>query len=156
MIKKNTVFDYLAQVMIIFGISVISLSVFCCLFGAEAEGVSSIFELGSAGLSVATLGQFLLMAFVISGFRWLFFTDVLIRNLAMTLRCVLMFACVIGSVGVFAAAFKWFPVGQALPWVMFFICFFVCAVVSAGVSVLKEKSDNRKMQEALERLKGED
>ena len=156
MIKRNTIFDYLEQVMIIFGISVICLSVFCRLFGEGAKEFSSIFALGSKGLSVSTLGQFLLMAFVISGLRQLFFTDRLIRNLGMAYRTVLMFAFVIGFVGIFATLFKWFPVGQLRPWILIFICFFVCAMISAGVSVLKEKSDNRKMQEALERLKGEE
>lgn len=155
MIRKNTIFDFLSQVLIIFGISVLCLSGFCLLFGTEAKGDSSIFALGSEGLSVATLGQFLLMAFVISGFRQLFFTDILIRNLGIAFRSILMFACVIVSVGIFAGVFEWFPVGQARPWVMFFLCFFVCALISAGVSILKDKSDNRKMQEALERLKGE-
>ncbi|MGN0132435.1 MAG: hypothetical protein ACI4AA_08340 [Lachnospiraceae bacterium] len=156
MIKKNTIFDYLAQVMIVYGISVICLCAFCLLFGEDAKGHSSIFALGNAGIPAGILGQFLWMAMIISGLRWLFFTDVLIRNLSILLRSILMFICVILSVGIFAAVFGWFPVDQVLPWMMFFICFFVCAFISVGVSVLKEKSDNRKMQEALERMKGED
>lgn len=72
------------------------------------------------------------------------------------MRTVLMFVCIILSIALFAGIFAWFPVNQIKPWIMFFICFFVCAFFSVLVSLLKEKSDNKKMQEALERLKGEE
>ena len=156
MIKENSVFDYLANVMLIFGISVISLGLFCVLFGEDASELSSIFKLGNAGLAIDTLGQFLAVSFIISGVRWLFFTDRIIKNMAMTNRCIGMLICIIIVIAIFAGVFDWFPVGMVKPWVMFFICFFVCAAVSVGISVLKEKSDNRKMQDALDRLKGDD
>lgn len=156
MIKENSVFDYLANVMMIFGISVISLGLFCVLFGEDAAEVSSIFKLGNGGLAVDTLVQFLAVSFIISGIKWLFFTDRVIKNMEITFRCILMFICIIIVIAVFAGAFGWFPVDMVRPWIMFFICFFVCAAVSVGISVLKEKSDNKKMQEALDKLKGDD
>lgn len=156
MLKKSTIFDYLTNVMVIWGISILSLSLFCFLFGESAREYSTIFELGNAGLSVTTLIQFLCLAVVISALRWTFFTDVLIKKLSILVRSILMFASVIATVGVFAAVCKWFPVNQVLPWVMFFVSFTVCALVSVAVSVLKEKGENKKMQEALERLKGEE
>ena len=156
MIKKNSIFDYFINVMVIFGISVIALGIFCVLFGEDAVEVSSIFKLKNDGLAIDTLAQFLMMAFIISGLMWFFFTDRIIKNLAIVFRSILMFICIIVVVAIFAGIFNWFPVDMVMPWVMFFICFFVCATVSVGVSVLKEKSDNRKMQEALDRLKGED
>lgn len=156
MIKRNSIFDYLTNVMVIFGISVISLGLFCVLFGEEAAEVSSIFKLEDDGLAVDTLAQFLAIAFIISGIRWLFFTDRIIKNLAIAFRSILMFICIIIVVAVFAGVFNWFPVDMVIPWIMFFICFFICAIVSVGISVLKERSDNKKIQEALDRLKGED
>ena len=71
------------------------------------------------------------------------------------IRTVMMFVCVILSAGIFIAVFQWFPVNDIKSWTMFFICFFVCACISIVVSTIKEKSDNKKMQEALEHLKGE-
>lgn len=156
MLKRNSIFDYLTNVMVIFGISVIVLGIFCVIFGEDAAEVSSIFKLNDDGLAVDTLAQFLAMAFIISGFMWFFFTDKIIKDLAIVFRSILMFVCIIIVVAIFAGVFNWFPVDMVMPWVMFFICFFVCATVSVGVSVLKEKSDNKKMQEALDRLKGED
>lgn len=153
MIKKNTIFDYIINVMLVYGISIISICLFCFLFGEEAKDVSTIFCLGNTGVSITTLIEFLMISIIISGLRWLFFTDIIIKNLSITFRCALMFSCVIILIGVFAAVFKWFPVNMAMPWIMFFICFFVCASISVCFSLLKEKSDNKKIQDALNKLK---
>lgn len=155
MIRKNTIFDYLTHVMVVWSISMLSLCLFCFLFGQEAKGHSSIFALGNEGLSLATMMQFFVLAIITTGLRWIFFTHILVKRLSIMVRSIFMFTGVIVSVGIFAAVFGWFPVDQILPWGMFFLCFFVCAAVSVAVSVMKEKSDNRKLQEALERMKGE-
>ncbi|MBO5282452.1 MAG: DUF3021 family protein [Lachnospiraceae bacterium] len=154
--KKNTVWDYLTHIMVVWGISLLSISVFAFLFGENGKGYSSIFSLGSEGISLATLAQFFLLAVMITTLRWVFFTDGLIKRLPIAARCIWMVAGVILTVGVLAAVCGWFPVNQVMPWLMFLICFFVCAAISVAVSVRKEKNDNQKMQEALERLKGEE
>lgn len=154
--KKNNIWDYLTHIMVVWGISVLSISVFAFLFGENAKGYSSIFALGSEGISLATLAQFFCLAVIISTLRWVFFTDALIKRLPIVVRCMLMVAGVVLSVGILAAVYGWFPVNQVLPWVMFLICFLICAAISVAVSVWKEKSDNQKMQAALERLKGEE
>lgn len=159
MLKKNTIFDYLAQIMVVWGISTLFLCLFCKLFGnidPEISLISSIFELGSTGISISTLMQFFFMAIIITSLRQLFFTDILIKELSIVLRSIMMFACVILTVGILAAIFKWFPVNQVKPWVSFFICFFICSGVSVFVSAQKEKGDNKRMQAALDRLKNEE
>lgn len=156
MIKKNTIFDFMVNVMVIFGISVISICLFTFLFGKEAEEISTIFALGERGIPLPTIVQFLGMAFTITAIRWIFFSDKLMRNLSLALRVILMFITVIIMVAVFAAVFQWFPVNMVTPWIMFFICFAICTTVSVIISVLKEKSENKKLQEALELLKQED
>ena len=153
---KDTIFDYLAQILTVWGVSILSICVLGCCFGEAAQGGSTIFQLGKAGISTSTLLQFLALSVVITSLKFLFFTDVFIKNLRIMVRTVLMFVCIILSIALFAGIFAWFPVNQIKPWIMFFICFFVCAFFSVLVSLLKEKSDNKKMQEALERLKGEE
>ncbi|MBD5087292.1 MAG: hypothetical protein HDT30_00550 [Clostridiales bacterium] len=156
MIKKNILFDFLTQLMVIWGITMLSLCFFCIFFGESAKGYSSIFALGSKGISVATSIQFFCLTVILTSLGTLFFTDLLIKELNIAVRSVCMFACIVFSIGIFAYVFQWFPVNQVKPWIMFFICFFIYASISVMVSVLKEKSDNKKMHEALERLKGED
>ena len=53
----------------------------------------------------------------------------------------------------FIIMFKWFPVRQWQPWAMFFICFGISFAGSWLVMITKEKTENKKMEEALRRLK---
>ena len=156
MIKKNSIFDYAVHTMVIWGISILSICLFCALFGESAKEMSTLFRLGNRGISLETLMQFLVLAIVITGLRWVFFTDTLFKKLTVLFRSIWMLTGVIVSVGVFAAIWRWFPVNQVLPWIMFIVCFLVCACISVVVSMLKERSDNRRMQDALERLKSEE
>ena len=155
MLKKRTVFDFFANVLIIYSISIISISLFCFLFGENAKEVSTIFKLGNNGISLNTLIEFWALAIIISGMKWIFFTDIIIKNLSLTLRSVLMFGIVIIFVGIFSAIFNWFPVTMPIPWIIFFICFFVCTLISTIISMLKERSENKRMKEALEKMKEE-
>lgn len=153
MIKKSTIFDYLIQIMVIWGISILSLCVFCSVFGEMAKGYSSMFQLGNSGIAISTLIQYLFLSIIVASLRWLFFTDVLIKRVSIMIRTIMMFVSVILLIGIFAAIFQWFPVNDMKSWTMFFVCFFVCACISVVISATKEKSDNKKMQEALEHLK---
>ncbi|MDD6327377.1 MAG: hypothetical protein Q4D54_00570 [Eubacteriales bacterium] len=155
MLKKNTIFDFLVSVMVIYGITVISICVFTYIFGDEAQEISSIYSLGQSGIALKTLVQFLLMSFLVGALRWMCFTDVLIKNFSIAGRTITMFTSVIALVGIFAGVFRWFPVDMALPWIMFFICFFIYATVGVVLSVWKEKKENKILQDALERLKEE-
>lgn len=155
MLKKRTIFDFFANVLIIYSISIISISIFCFIFGENAEDVSTIFQLGNKGLSINTMFEFFILSIFISATKWLFFTDIIIKNLSLTIRTVCMFGIVIIIVGIFAAIFNWFPVTMPLPWIMFIVCFVICTAISIIITTLKEKTENQKMKEALERLKKE-
>ncbi len=151
--RKYTIFDFLGQVFFIFGITVTCLAIFALVFGENAKDLSTIFALGKSGLTIATLGQYFLMAVLLNVVRFVLFTDRIIKSWSVLTRTVSMFAFVIVLIGVFAYVFGWFPVNDALSWLMFFVCFIICAVVSVIVSSLKEKKENEKLQEALERIK---
>lgn len=155
MIKRNSILDYLMSVMMIYSISVISLLLFAVLFGEDAKEMSTIFQLGNQGLAVETMLQFLILAFLVAGGRWFFFSDKIIKNMSIAFRSVLMFLSVIISTAVFIYVFQWFPVNMALPWLMFFLNFALYSTVAVILSVWKEKNENKKMQEALERLNGD-
>lgn len=156
MIKKDTIFDFMTNVMMIFGVSVMCLLLFTFLFGEDAKAVSTIFALGNKGIALQTLLQFFVSSFLITVLEWMFFTDKIFKKMSLAVRFVLTFFSIVILIAVFATIFRWFPVNMVLPWVMFLICFAVCATVSVVLSVLKEKRDNAKLQNALELLKGED
>ena len=69
------------------------------------------------------------------------------------MKKVLSVFLVVVMIVLFVWIFGWFPVNEVKPWIMFLICFTVSAGASTIISVLKEKENNKKMQEALERLK---
>lgn len=150
--KKNTIFDFIGQIFIIYGFSIICLIIFVYLFGEDAKEYATIFELGSEGISLATLLQFLLNAVMINGFRQLFMGATIIKNMSLVLRTLCMFTSIIIMMILFVWLFGWFPVNDWLPWVSFAICFIISSLVGFLVWVLKEKTENKKMQEALERM----
>ena len=154
--NKPTIFDYLSQVFMIYGITVLLLNIFCLIFGESAKEYSAIFALGSIGLSVKTMLQFLLAIAITMVFRTAFMTDILIKKLSLTTRIIMMFSAVFLNIVVFIILCNWFPLGNPLAWTMFLISFAVSCGVSTAVSVFKEKTENRKLAEALQKLKEEE
>ncbi|MBR3826061.1 MAG: DUF3021 family protein [Lachnospiraceae bacterium] len=148
--QKNTILDFFNQVFVIFGITVVCLMVFVALFGEDAEGVSTIFGLGDKGITIATLLQYLLLSVLITALRLIYFTDKFMKKAAIALRTFLMFVSIIITIAVFAMVFGWFPVHMWQAWLAFFVCFGISAGISTAVSVVKEKTDNEKLQAALE------
>lgn len=151
--ENRTIFDYLTQVLVIFGFSMLVLNIFCLLFGESAREFSSIFRLGRQGISVETAFQYLGVSALIAGARYLFFTDMIIRKMAIWLRTVCMLGTVILIISACIVLLGWFPPDMWQPWVLFFVCFGISFLGSYIVMILKEKAENRKLNEALDRLK---
>lgn len=153
--EKKTIFDYIGQVFLTFGITIGILNIFCLLFGDSAKEISTIFSLGSDGLSVRTTFQFFLASFCIVIAKFIFFTDVFIKKMSIAMRTVCMVSTVLIVLAVFIWICGWFPVNMWQPWLMFFLCFVISFAISMGVTIFKERMENRKMEEALDRLKRE-
>lgn len=151
--EKKSIFDYLAQILIIFGFTILVMNIFCFAFGNTAKNFSSMFELGNQGLSVTITFQFLCVSVFITGARIIFFTDVLIKKMPIWLRTVFMLISIVTIMITFIVAFHWFPIDMWQPWAMFFLCFGISFLASCLVMALKEKTENRRMEEALRLLK---
>lgn len=153
--KNFSVLKFLSQVFMIYGITTGLLNVFCILFGTSAYGFSTIFSLGNTGVSIATSFQFLLAVFLIVGLKFIFMTDILIKKIPLAARIIIMFAGAFATIVVFIFAFGWFPADMPIAWIMFIICFVLSCVISTIISVLAEKQENRRLEEALKRYKEE-
>ena len=153
--KKPTVFDYLSQVFMIFGITILLLNIFCLIFGETAREFSAIFALGSEGLSVETMLQFLLAIAITITFRFIFMTDLIIKKMPLSARVITVFAAAFLNIVVFVIVCGWFPVNNLLAWIMFIISFAVSCTLSTLVSILWEKTENKRLAEALDKLKEE-
>ena len=150
---RKTIFHYIGNVFMIFGITTLILNLFCLMFGEDAKGFSTMFSLGREGLSCYTMFEFFLTAVCTVFLRFLFFTDTVIKNMTLIVRTVCMVVSELFVCACFILVCGWFPVNEWLPWGMFFLSFAVCFVVSAICTALNERMENRKMQEALERIK---
>lgn len=151
--EKKTIFDYLTQVMIIFGFSMLTMNIFCLLFGDTAKDFSTMFALGNRGIPANIVFQFLGISVLIAGIRFVFFTDIVIKKMPVWVRYICMLTSVVLVIAVFIILFSWFPVDMWQPWAMFFLCFGLSFIGSCFVMLIKEKTENRKMKEALQRLK---
>ena len=151
--KRKTLLDYLGQVMIIFGFTMLAMNIFCLAVGDSAKDVSAIFELGSRGISTKVSIQFLCVSALMVGFRFLFFTDILLKNMPIWARTVGMLISAVVVILVFAAAFRWFPVDMWQAWAMFGLCFGLCFLGSYLITARKEKSENKRLEEALQKWK---
>lgn len=150
-----SVLKYLSQVFTIYGITSGLLNIFCILFGTSAYGFSTIFSLGNSGVSVATSFQFLLAVSLIVGLKFIFMTDILIKKMSLPARIIVMFAGAFATIIAFIFAFGWFPADMPIAWIMFIVCFIISCAVSTLISVLAEKQENRRLEEALKRYKEE-
>lgn len=151
--EKKTWFDYLGQVFGLFGLLVTLMCVFCLLFGEAAQGISSMFVLGAEGISIATLGQYLLVSALNVAVRAFFFSDFLIQDKPLAFRTAGMVGTNILIVVCFIFVFGWFPVNMWKPWVMFLFCFCFCFAASTLIVAWKERVENRRMEAALRQLK---
>lgn len=151
--ERKTIFDYIGQVFMIFGLTMLILSALTLVFGESAKGYSSMFSLGKEGIGLKTMMQFLLASVLTVILRMFFFTDILFKNMGTALRAAAMVLSELLVISVLVLAFQWFPVDEWRPWVMFFTSFGICFAVSLTVMVFKERIENRRMEEALERMR---
>lgn len=154
--QKKTIFSYIGQVFATYGIIVTIFIVFSILIGERACGVSSLFSLADEGLAINTLLQLLLMTVIINLSQNLFLTDRWIKNMPMIIRNILFFATVCVVIVVFAFLFEWFPVKDYNAWIGFAVSFVICTIISVGISKLEENAQNKKMEQALEKIKRTD
>lgn len=151
--EKRNIFDYLAQVLSVFGFAILTMNIFCLVFGNSAREFSAMFELGNQGIPVKIVFQFLCVSALIVGVRFIFFTDIIIKKMPIWLRTICMLTGIVIIIAAFIIVFHWFPVDMWQPWAMFFICFGISFLGSYFVMIIREKVENKRINEALQRLK---
>lgn len=151
--EKKTVFNYISQLFATYGVIVVIFIVFSLVIGNGADKYSALFSYKDAALGIPTLLQLLLLALFITLSQVLFLTDRMIKGMSMVLRYILFFVTIMLVMIIMTVIFKWFPVDDPKAWCGFFISFVISMVISALFTRLAEKSENRKMQEALDKFK---
>lgn len=150
--KKN-IFDFFGALLISFGFTMICMMLFTVAFGEDAKKFSTMFALGGKGIPVEIMAQLLVLSFFIVLARYIFFTEILIKKCPVIGRMICMLAVILIIMGGFIFSFGWFPINMWETWLMFFLCFGLSTVLSVTVMSLKEKKENKKMEEGLKRLR---
>ena len=151
--KRKTAFTYISQVFATYGIIVTIFLLFSLLIGEGTGYYSPLFRLGTAGLTLETLGELLLLAAVITFVQVLFLTDRWIKNMPILPRNVLFFVLVFMAIVGMILLFDWFPVTEWKAWMGFIISFILSMGVSVLITRLRERAENRRMEEALEKYR---
>ena len=150
--KKN-IFDYIRQLFAIYGVMVLIFIVINLIIGNEAGSVSTLFALGSKALSTATLLELFLLGVIVT-ISTEHLPDGSSDQEHGTDRQQYPVLCNdTGRDNRFCSMFGWFPLNNPAAWIGFIVSFSVCAAVSAFIMRLEENAENKKMQEALNRLK---
>lgn len=154
--QRKTIFDYIGQVFTIFGVTILIINLFCVMFGENARQYSTMFALGDAGITVSTMLQFLMVSILITVLRYIFFTDGVIKRLSLAARTGGMFIAVFLTIIIFTLLFDWFPIDMWQAWVGFFVSFGICVITSTLITLVKERMENKRLEEALLRAQNED
>lgn len=151
--ERKNILDYLEQVFVIFGVTIILISIIGIAVGDDAKDYSSMFVLGSKGIPLNTIFQYLLSSVCITALRFVFFSDTLFKKMTTVKRMIGLMVSVIMLIGLFIYVFSWFPVNEVKCWIIFLVCFVICSTVSTVVSILKDRLENEKLAEGLKHLK---
>ena len=151
--ERKNIFDFAENVLCTFGFMMILMMVFTFLFGEETRTLSSMFRLGGSGIALETMGQYLGLAVLITGIRYIFFSERAAKYMPELYRICLMLCCSGLVIVLFIIIFKWFPVLMWEAWVMFALCFATCFGVSVWIMSVKNRMENQKLEENLEYLK---
>ena len=97
------------------------------------------------------LMELLLLAVIIPLAQVVFLTDTWIMNMSMMIRNVLFFVSVLIVIVFMIVAFNWFPTRDMTAWLGFIISYALSMIISVLITRLKERAENTKMQEALDK-----
>lgn len=153
--SKKTIFNYISDVFTMYGVIVFVYILLSLIVGDYVGDFSSLFRLGSAGLSTATLLQLLLLASIIVIAQNIFLADRWIKNMTVVLRNVLFFLTIMVATAVLIVLFDWFPVNNLKAWGVFILSFTISTLISGLLSRLKERAENASLQAALDKYNRE-
>ncbi|MDF2487352.1 MAG: hypothetical protein K0R46_3520 [Herbinix sp.] len=150
---RKTIFDYIAQVFCIFGISMIIMMCFSVIVGDAAKGYSVMFATGGAGVPVPIMAQFLLLSAINVALRYVFLTDKLIKHMSAVKRILCTVLSVLLTVIACIILFGWFPVNLWQAWLLFLGSFAVCFSIGTFITTVKNNMENKMLAEGLAKMK---
>lgn len=151
--EKTTLTQFLTSILVIFSVVILFLSVIGPLLGEKAQGTSSLFVLGSQGLSYISVYQALGMSLFVNIVQMFFMSDLFFKKAMLLWRTVAMFASVFIGCGVLSILFGWFPPSKLIAWVLYLLCFVVMAGASSLLMIIKTRREDARVSRKLEEYK---
>lgn len=137
----------------IFTVSILAFSVAGYLDGESGGTFTSLYRLGSAGLTYEAIAQLLFTSLMISVIVEIFFSERFFKDMMIITRTVWMLICITIGMVICIVMFDWFPVDMWQGWVGFFVSFGLCFTVSTLIMVLKTRAETKKYEKLLEHYK---
>jgi len=156
--KENNItfkYGFINQILIIFSTGILFLTIIGGLIGDSAKRASTMFSLGSEGLSFSVILQFLAVAVMIATLKEIIYSEKLLKNMMTLWRTVIFLFSIIVIIIGFVLMFGWFPVNSVEGWIGFLISFGICFLISTLSMVIKTKLESRKYEESFEKYKRE-
>ncbi len=153
--RKFTIFNFLTETLVIFSVSIIFITLCTFFFGEDAQGISSLFQLNSEGLSNKTIMQFLLFAFVMEVLSKFWYSGKFAVKMMVLWRTVFLLLSIVVTVAIFSTLFDWFKIDNYEAWIGFFVVFAFFFGMSILVMVIKTKMENKKVEEGLNKYQKE-
>jgi len=144
---------FFSQLFVMFFVAILSVSLIGLFFGSGAQQYSSLFSLGSSGVSFATIFQLLLYCILISLLKILLFSEKIIKKVMMKWRAALLVLGAFITGIIFIFFFHWFPYDYLPAWLGFLVSFTIGFILSLTVVLIKTRIDNRKYDTLLSRYK---
>lgn len=151
--EKKNIFSFIGEAFCTYSIAVIILTITAAVTGDEAGEISTLFRLGSQGIPLSALVQFLAVAFLTTGLRYLFSMDWMVKRVPPLLRVLFMCVLIVACIVLFTNLFGWFPADMWEPWAAFAACILLCFAGGTVTMIVKTRLENRQMAEGLRRLK---
>jgi len=148
--KKNTVGIFFHHVFVIFGMSIIGLTVNGWLYSRDFFGYfTEGFAMGRDGLPYESIAQFLGLSVVMALLVTLLTEDIVLKKVMLLWRIALLLVLCIISCITFAAVFGWFPTDYWQPWAVFIALFTVLFLIGFSGMYVKTKVEDKKYEELL-------
>lgn len=151
--KLLDIYKFMAQVLIIFSVTLLFITFNGIFLGEAAKEYSSMFSLGNKGIAFDTILQVLLSSIVVSLINHVFFSEKIFKNMMALWKSILMIISIIVAIVIFIICFEWFQINLIEAWIGFFISFGGFFLVSTGIMVTKTKREAKKYDELLESYK---
>lgn len=151
--RKITVAQFAISTLVAFTVMILFLTLIGPLVGGDAKEISTLFSLGSQGISYATIRQTLVMALYASIVQVVFLSNWIVKKMMLLWRTILVFFFILTGIGALSVWFRWLPLNNTVAWVAYLFSFAGACSLSTLLMVVKTRRESAQVEKKLEEYK---